>query len=308
MLGLEGENRLPGRGVYCIIAAKYTPNHQVRGVGPVLPRRIERCSVNLGQGGRSVDRILGLGRCFFAISIVGFGVQYLVYGHYLGGLPPVPPWAPGGAVGAYSVGAVLVALGLSIFFNWKARFSAAVLGLLFLLCVVLLHTWRISSVINDGNDRTRALEPLALAGAAFMLAATLAADWPEARRWNAAVGWLSELGRWIFAGSMVIFGVQHFMYAGFLATLVTAWIPLHLFWIYLTGVGMIVAGLCIAIKKFGGLAATWLGIMFLLWVIVLHGPRVAAHPRNADEWSSLLVALGMGGASWIVARSLYKES
>jgi hypothetical protein len=81
-----------------------------------------------------------------------------------------------------------------------------------------------------------------------------------------------------------------------------------LFWVYLTGVGMIVAGLCIALKKLGGLAAAWLGIMFLLWVIVLHGPRVAAQPRNADELSSLLVALAMGGASFVVAQSLYKEN
>jgi uncharacterized membrane protein len=251
-----------------------------------------------------MDRLLRLGRFFFAIPMVGFGVQYLVYGKYLGGLPPVPPWTPGGAWGAYLTGAVLIVAGMSILANWKARFSATVLGLLFLLCVLLLHTQRLSAVIRNGNDRTRALEPLALAGAAFVLARTLAVDWPNLREWTAVVEWLSKLGRWLFAGSMVIFGVQHFMYAGFIATLVTPWIPGHLFWVYLTGVGMIAAGLCIAIKKFGGLAATWLGIMFLLWVIVLHGPRVVAQPCNADELSSLLVALTMGGASFVVAQAL----
>jgi uncharacterized membrane protein len=255
-----------------------------------------------------MDRLLGVGRILFGIPMIGFGIQYLAYGRYLGGLPPVPPWAPGGAVGAYLTGVVLIAAGVSIVANWKARFSAAVLGLVFFLCVLLLHTQRISSVIHSGNDRTRALEPLALAGAAFMLAATLSVDWPNYGGWNAAVEWLSKLGRFLFAGSMVVFGVQHFMYAGFIATLVTPWIPGPLFWVYLTGVGMIVAGLCIAIKKFGGLAATWLGIMFLLWVIVLHGPRVAAQPRNGDEMSSLLVALAMAGGSFVVARSLYKES
>jgi uncharacterized membrane protein len=255
-----------------------------------------------------MDRLLGLGRFLFALPMIGFGIQYIGYGRYLGGLPPVPPWAPGGAVGAYLTGVVLIAAGASIVVNWKARFSAAVLGLVFLLCVLLLHMWRLSSVIQNGTDRTRALEPFALAGAAFMLAGMLAADWPNSRGWNAAVEWLSKLGRWLFAGSMVIFGVQHFMYAGFIATLVTPWIPWHLFWVYLTGVGMIVAGLCIAIKKLGGLAATWLGIMFLLWVIVLHGPRVAAQPRNADELSSLLVALAMGGASLVVAQALKKNN
>jgi uncharacterized membrane protein len=255
-----------------------------------------------------MDRVLGLGRFFFAIPMVGFGVQYMVYGRYLGGLPPVPPWTPGGTFGAYLTGAVLIVAGASILANWKARLSATVLGLLFLLCVLLLHTERLSAIIHNGNDRTRALEPLALAGAAFMLAATLAVDWPNSRGWNAAVAWFSKLGRWLFAGCMVIFGVQHFMYSGFIATLVTPWIPGHLFWVYVTGVGMIVAGLCIAIKKLGGLAATWLGIMFLLWVIVLHGPRVAAHLRNADELSSLLVALAMGGASFVVAQALKKDN
>jgi uncharacterized membrane protein len=254
-----------------------------------------------------MDRLLGLGRFLFAIAMAGFGVQYLVYGRYLGGLPPVPPWAPGGAWGAYLTGAVLIAAGVSILANWKARFSATVLGLLFLLCVLLLHTERLSAVIHNGNDRTRALEPLALAGAAFMLAATLAVDWPNSRGLNAGVEWLGKLGRLLFAGSMVIFGVQHFMYAGFIATLVTPWIPGHLFWVYLTGVGMIAAGLCMAIKKLGALAATWLGIMFLLWVIVLHGPRVLAQPRNADELSSLLVALAMGGGSLAAAQALKKD-
>jgi hypothetical protein len=42
----------------------------------------------------SMDRLLGLRRFFSAIPMVGFGLQYVGYGHYLGGLPPVPPWAP----------------------------------------------------------------------------------------------------------------------------------------------------------------------------------------------------------------------
>jgi len=41
---------------------------------------------------------------------------------------------------------------------------------------------------------------------------------------------------------------------------------------------------------------------------VLHGPRVAAQPRNADELSSLLVALAMGGASFVVAQALKKNN
>ena len=44
-----------------------------------------------------------------------------------------------------------------------------------------------------------------------------------------------------------------------------------------------------------------LGLMFFLWVILLHSPRVAASPRNQNEWNSFLVALAICGASWILA-------
>jgi len=44
---------------------------------------------------------------FFAIPILIFGIQYLTYGRFVRGLPPVPPWAPGGAA-AYLTVALLV--------------------------------------------------------------------------------------------------------------------------------------------------------------------------------------------------------
>jgi len=61
-----------------------------------------------------MTRLLHLGRLFFAISLAAFGIQYLLYGRFVGGLPPVPPWSPGGAVGTYLVGTFLLAAAVSI--------------------------------------------------------------------------------------------------------------------------------------------------------------------------------------------------
>jgi hypothetical protein len=47
-----------------------------------------------------MDRLPQLGRFLFAIFFAAFGIQYFLYGHCAGGLSPVPPWAPGGAIGA----------------------------------------------------------------------------------------------------------------------------------------------------------------------------------------------------------------
>ena len=115
---------------------------------------------------------------------------------------------------------------------------------------------------------------------------------------------LREWGRVFFALTLVVFGVQHFLYAGFIATLVTAWIPGHIFWAYFVGVAFIAAALSISTKVYGRLAATLLGMMFLLWVIVLHAPRVFHSVRNGNEWTSAAIALAMSGAAFSVAGAL----
>jgi uncharacterized membrane protein len=244
------------------------------------------------------------GRILFAIGIAAFGVQYLLHGRYLGGLPPVPPWAPGGTIGAYLVGVFLIVAAVCIAAQWNARLFAALVGTLFLLCVVFLHLQHFSDVIHKGNDRTRALEPLAIATAAFVLAGTFQISSAKSFARQTTIGIASKLARFVFAFTLIIFGWQHFEYAAYLATLVPAWLPGHLLWIYFTGASFIAAGASIALKILGRLAATLLGLMFFLWVVVLHAPRVYASLRNADEWSSLFVALAMAGASFLVASTL----
>ena len=245
-----------------------------------------------------------LGRILFAISIAAFGAQYLLQGQYLGGLPPVPPWAPGGTIGAYLVGAFLIVAAVAIAAQWNARLFAALLGTLFLLSVVFLHLQHFSDVIHKGNDRTRALEPLAIAAAAFILAGTYSLRFAKSPASQNVTEIAIKSARFVFAFTLLIFGWQHFEYAAYLATLVPAWLPAHLAWIYFTGAGFIVAGASIATKILGRLAATALGLMFFLWVLVLHAPRVSASLHNADEWSSLFVALAMAGASFLVASTL----
>src|SRR5438270_10446578 len=112
-----------------------------------------------------------LGRIFFAISIGVFGIQDLMQGKWKGGIPPVPPWTPGGHMFVYITGAILIAISISLLLNKEARLSATILGLICVLCVLFLHTQRFHDIVHDGNARTRAFEAFALGGAAFILAA-----------------------------------------------------------------------------------------------------------------------------------------
>jgi uncharacterized membrane protein YphA (DoxX/SURF4 family) len=247
--------------------------------------------------------LLKIGRFFFAISIAFFGAQYLLYGRFEGGLPLVPPWTPGAPALAYILGATLIASALSIATLWNARYSAISLGTLLLLSFLFLHSLHASAILHNGTDRTRAFEGLTVSAIAFTLAGIL----PNARNsltQNIITNWPMHLGRFSFAFSMIIFGAQHFMYAAFIATLIPAWIPVHLFWIYFTGTGFVVAGLSIATGILAPLASIGLGLMFLLWFLLLHAPRVAASPRNGNEWTSAFVALAVSGGSFILAAAL----
>ncbi len=105
------------------------------------------------------------------------------------------------------------------------------------------------------------------------------------------------LGQYFFAISLIVFGTQHFLYARFIATLIPAWIPAHLFWAYFVGVAFFATALAIILRTGAVLATSLLGLMFFLWVVLLHLPRVAASPHNGNEWTSAFVALAMSGSA-----------
>jgi len=254
-----------------------------------------------------MDKLLHLGRICFAVSIAFFGAQYLLYARFEGGLPLVPPWTPGAPILACLLGVALILMAISITTLRNARYSAICLGTLLLLSFLFLHSLHASSILHNGTDRTRAFEGLTLSAIAFVLTGVLPLKTGFFARRNILKDAIT-FGRLLFAISMIVFGAQHFMYAAFIATLIPSWIPAHLFWVYFTGAGFIVAAVCIATSMLASLASVGLGAMFLLWFLLLHAPRVAASPRNGDEWTSAFVALAVSGGSFILAAALAKPS
>jgi uncharacterized membrane protein len=118
------------------------------------------------------------------------------------------------------------------------------------------------------------------------------------------------LNRWKSAGEIflaimyVIFGIDHFLYAEFVKTLVPTWIPGNLFWTYLAGIALIGSGLAIAFNIKKRLVALLLGGMLLIWLLVLHIPRAINHPPgdNGNELTSVFQCLGLSGVAFLIAR------
>lgn len=122
-----------------------------------------------------------------------------------------------------------------------------------------------------------------------------------------AMNGISTFGRVLFGGSLFVFGAQHFIYAAFVATLVPAWIPARLFWAYFVGAAFVAAGLAIVFRVRARLGATFLGVMFLVFVLIVHAPRILQRSRNSNEWTSGFVALAMCGGALMVASAARKE-
>jgi len=93
------------------------------------------------------------------------------------------------------------------------------------------------------------------------------------------------------------------MYGAFVAGLVPAWMPGRLFWAYFVGAAFFAAAAGILYQRLARPAATLLGVMFFLFVVLLHIPRIAAHPSDGNEWTSGFVALAMCGGAWVLARN-----
>lgn len=243
-----------------------------------------------------MDGLSRVGRILFGVAIVLFGLQYLFHVRAMGPAPG-PPWTAETGALAGLIGAGFVVAGVCIALKRWSRLAAALLGVALLLRVLLVYAPRLFEHLHDPGPWTSGFELLALSAITLVLAGEL--EVPDARLWEGLV-----VGRLLFAAALVVFGVQHFLYAKFIATLIPRWIPGHLFWAYCVGAMFFAAALSIATQMQGHLAAASLGLMFLLWVVVLHAPRVAAAAHEGNEWTSAFMALAMSGGSFVLAGAL----
>ena len=242
------------------------------------------------------------GRFFLAVAVIAFGVEHLIYALTRAGLGP--PWTPVNPLLAFVVGVLLVVGGAGVATGVQLRCAAIMLACVFIFRAILCYAPKLAANIRNPGPWTSAFELVAMGGASLVLVAMSATRTPSSGRTRVQPSALLSWGQNLFAVSLIVFGIQHLMYGAFVAKLIPAWIPARLFWAYFVGVVFIATCLAIVSGKLARLAATLMGTMFFLWVVILHAPRVAAALHNADEWVSMFVALAMSGGAFVVAGSL----
>ena len=242
----------------------------------------------------NTDRLVSLGRIFFAIALIAFAVQQLVVGDFIPGRAPGwPDGVPGRLPWAYFSGAAFLACGAAILLGKYVREAGALAGALIYAWAVLRHIPLALADRHYGGDWTNLGKALALCGGAFAVAGSVRPP---------RVAFL-RFGRGCLGAFLVSSGIQHFLFLRWVSTLVPAWIPGPVFWARFAGVALIAGGIGLVVPRTTRWAGALSGLMIALWVVMLHVPRAltAAAGQGRNEWTAVFEALAFSGIAFVLA-------
>lgn len=227
-----------------------------------------------------------------ALGLGGLGSLGALSGDFAFQWQPVPADVPARAALAIVIGLLEVAAAVLLALA-RLRTVGAWLAAALLVGWTALHLPAVARHPGSIADWLGIAETAAMASAALMLAAEQAG--------MAAAETIRRAGMPVFGLCAIVFGVSHFAYADFTASMIPAWLPQRVALAWLTGAAHALAGLAIAAGVLRTLAATLESLMMASFVVLVHVPRVLAHPGSRMEWTTLCVALTLAASAAIVA-------
>jgi uncharacterized membrane protein len=245
----------------------------------------------------------------YGLGAIALGAVGMVWGDFALQWQPVAAWFPGRTVLAYLFGAALLIAGACVNDlnpprdrRGVALLGAAALAGLYSAVVVFMHGPLIFQHPGSFATWSGAAEQVTLVAGGLaactcltqrtQVGGTLA---PSALSLGKAV--ITMMGI-----CLVIFGVAHFLYLDFTASMVPAWLPgSQKFWAAATGAGHIAAGIAFLTGIQRKPAAFAITAMFGSFSILVHLPLLLADPKAHMSWVMNAINLALTGAAWAVA-------
>jgi uncharacterized membrane protein len=235
-----------------------------------------------------------IGRIFYGIAIAVMGFLTIYYHDFpYMMIPPKHSWLNDHLLIVYISGAFLLVAGAGIVFEKMTMPVSLLLGtvLLLVFCFYFIpYELTASGNYMHYGEWENAAKELSLAGGAFVIA-------------GCTLRKVLPFGRIVYSLTIISFSFDHFLYAKEAVGYVPSWVPYPLFWMYFCGIALFCAGIGILLKIRLRLAATLLGAMIFIWVIILHIPKVIASPNDSQsgEVTSAMLALAYCGIAWVIA-------
>lgn len=244
----------------------------------------------------STESFFNQNNLLYGMGAIGLGAVGIAFGDFALQWQPVPSTLPMRIVLAYASGATLVFAGCLALSRRAAPWGVLLLAIIYTVWTMVLHGPQVVAHPLDIVPWLAFCEIAALAAAGFALFAT------KIQWYGRAIPMVSA--RAVFGVCAIVFGLSHFKFPAFTASMVPHWIPAPLFWAYVTGAGHTAAGLGIVTGRRARLAATMLTLMMGSFVVLVHLPRVLSNLGSHAEWTMLAVAATLTGAAWGVSRTI----
>lgn len=252
-------------------------------------------------------RIHPLGRILFAAGFSGLGFLSLLFRDFALSYQPVPAWVPGRPLLGSLSGLILLAGGIGLLVRRTAVLSALALTAFVAGWQVLLHAPPALANAGHVGSWLGFSENVMLVAGGWILFLTLREAGGQSQGISASGAAGHRLGQTLFALSLPVIGLAHFVYADVTASMVPGWLPFHLGFAYLTGAGHLAAALGILLGVCRRLAAVLEATMISLIALLLHAPGVAAEPGSRSQWTMFFAVVAFAGAAWSVAGSFAEE-
>jgi uncharacterized membrane protein YphA (DoxX/SURF4 family) len=244
----------------------------------------------------------------YGLASAAAGIMDLIWGDFDADHQPIQAFGdhiPGREIFAYITAMVMIAGGVAILWRRSARAGGAALAIIYSVFTVFWvprlywapHILGFQIPVYIGVLAGVGSQLIVVAAGALVYAslATQGSSWPRT----------VLFARWIFGLCSIDFGLGHLTDLKDNVVYVPKWMPLGAhFWIILTGICFVLAGLAILSGIQDVLAAWLLGLMFLAFNLIALPQFIFAYPKDHGAWGGYAYNLAAVGACWILADSI----
>ena len=243
----------------------------------------------------------------YGLASFAAGIFDLTWGDFDASHQPIQAFGdhiPGREILAYITAAWMIAGGMAILWRRSAQAGAAALaGIYFIFAVFWLprfytapHVLGFRIPVFIGVSGGAGSQLIASIAGVLVFASLARRD-----AWRRTMA----IARWIFGLCSIDFGLGHLTSLKEMTVYVPTWMPLgQEFWVIVTGICFVLAGLAVLSGRLDVLAARLLALMFLVFNLVILPTFIVADPKNHAAWGGYAYNLAAVAAAWILGDSL----
>jgi uncharacterized membrane protein len=254
------------------------------------------------------DALSKFGIYVYGLSSATVGVMDFIWGDFDPAHQPIQAFGdhiPGREILAYITAVWMIAGGAAILWRRSARAGGAALAIIYFVFAIFWlprfytapHYLGFRIPVFIGVSAGFGIELISCVGGALIYASlsTHSSSWPR----------MILIARWIFGLCAMNFGVNHLDAVADNLFYVPKWMPLgQEFWVLLTGICFVLAGVAILSRIQEVPAARLLALMFLAFNVFSLPQFIFADPKGHAAWGGNAINLAFVGASLIFADAM----